>query len=416
MKKVISLVAWVAITLGTTGQNYDFFDTSFYSPVLDETKSMRIYLPPGYTEDTISYPVVYYLHGAGGSYLEVTPHLQDIQNMIDTGYIHPMLVVGLDGQCQPFDGSMYTNSVLYGNYEDYTIQDAIPFAESVLRTKNSSNYRCIMGFAMGGYGSMKFACKHSELFAGIASYNGVLQFDTTLVLWQPEVISENPGPPYNYQYGAGIFTNLLFTAAGAFSPNLNILPYQVEFIYDTMGVQVDSIVEKWKEYDCSRLVKDMDTISYNHPGLFFTCGINDFLYFYPTNTCFADTLDDLGIDYEFLTTDDGHILSDEMLQAGMYFLDSVMHDSILVRSIEYGSPKSNTLSIYPNPSSGYITIETSVTQTLSHLSIMNLNGKIFIHRKITEPKTILDIRNLHRGVYFCCLFGDQVAIEKIIKL
>lgn len=418
MKKFTFIIAMVAINIGATCQDYDFFDTSFYSPILDETKSMRIYLPPGYNEDTISYPVVYYLHGATGSYVEVTQYMQELQNMIDTGYIHPMLVVGLDGQCEPFAGSMYTNSILYGNYEDYIIQEAIPFAESVLRTKNSPNYRCIMGFAMGGYGSMKLALKHNEVFAGIASYNGVLQFDTTLVMWQPEVTSENPGPPYNYQYGAGIFTNLLFTGAGAFSPNLNILPYQVEFVYDTMGVPVDSVIEKWKEHDCSRLVKDIDTISYNHPGLFFACGINDFLYFHPTNTCFADTLDDLSIDYEFLTTDDGHILSDEMLQAGMYFLDSVMYDSIWVGSIEYVSGKSNTLSIYPNPSYDYLTIETSAIPTRSHLSIMNLNGQIFINRKITEPKTVIDISNLHRGVYFCCLrTGDnQVVTKKIIKV
>jgi len=110
-----TIIALIAITLGTRGQDYDFFDTSFYSPILDKTKIMRIYLPPGYNDDTISYPVVYYLHGATGSYIELTQYMQELQNMINTGYINPMLVVGLDGQCDPFAGSMYTNSELYGN-------------------------------------------------------------------------------------------------------------------------------------------------------------------------------------------------------------------------------------------------------------------------------------------------------------
>jgi S-formylglutathione hydrolase FrmB len=413
---VVTIIAMIAITLCASGQSYNFIDTSFYSPILDETKSMRIYLPPGYNDDTTSYPVVYYLHGATQSYLALTQYMQQLQSMIDSGYIHPMLVVGLDGQCDPFAGSMYTNSLLYGNYEDYIIQEAIPFAESVLRTKNSPHYRCIMGFAMGAYGSMKLALKHTELFAGIASYNGFLQFDTTLVMWQAEVNSENPGPPYNYQYGAGFFTDLLFTGAGAFSPNLNILPYQVEFVYDTMGVLVDSVVEKWKEHDCSRLVKDIDTISYKHPGLFFACGIYDFLYPHPTNTCFADTLDDLGIDYEFLTTDDGHILSDEMLLAGMYFLDSVMYDSIWVGNIEYVSGKSSTLSIYPNPSFDYITIETSEIPARCHLFVMNISGQTLINRKITELKTVINISKLHSGVYFVRLTGDRTdRMRKIIK-
>ena len=84
MKKFTFIIAMVALNLRATGQDYDFFDTSFYSPILDETKSMRIYLPPGYNEDTISYPVVYYLHGATGSYIEVTQYMQELQNMIDT--------------------------------------------------------------------------------------------------------------------------------------------------------------------------------------------------------------------------------------------------------------------------------------------------------------------------------------------
>ena len=402
------------------GQNYNYFDTSFYSPVLDETKSMRIYLPPGYEDDTTTYPIVYYLHGAYGSYADVIQIMQRLQSMIDIGYIHPLLLVGLDGQCDPFAGSMYTNSVLYGDYEDYIIQEAIPFAESVVRTKNSPNYRCIMGFAMGAYGSMKLALKYPELFAGIASYNGPLQFDTTLVLWQPEILAENPGTPYHFTYGAGIFTNLVFTGAGGFSPNLSILPYQVEFPYDTMGIIVDSVFQKWKQHDCSRLAKDLEPNSY-HPGLFIACGVNDFLYFHPTNVCFADTLDDLGIDYEFLTTDDGHVLSDEILEAGMYFLDSTMHDDYWIGNIEIEEETLNILTVYPNPCSGRMKIlyhlpdHGRVVLKLYDLlgrevmDVVNANKRPGKHMEETDSK------DLPAGVYLVILTaGYHVACRKII--
>jgi len=328
MKKVFWILILTMLACGSLGQNFNYFDTSFYSPLLDTTKDMRIYLPPGYELDTCSYPVVYYLHGATGTYQEVLGILPEIQDMIDTGYINPVLIVGLDGQCDPFEGSMYTNSVLYGNYEDYIIQDAIPFAESILRTKSGTDYRSIMGFAMGGYGTMKMAFKHKDMFAGAASYNGPLQLDTLFQLWRPEVLGENTGPPYQYVYGAGVFTILMFTGAGGFSPNLSLLPYQVEFPYDQDGYFVDSVMQKWKMHCCCRLAKDIDPTEY-YPGLFLACGINDFLYFHPGNVCFADTLEYLGLDHEFLTTNDGHVISDEILIAGMYFLDSVMHDSIM---------------------------------------------------------------------------------------
>jgi len=401
---VVTIIVMISISMTTSGQNFNSIDTSFYSAILDETKSMRVYLPPGYDDDTSSYPIVYYLHGATGSYAQVSEYLPALQNMIDTGYIHPMLVVGLDGQCDPFAGSMYTNSVLYGNYEDYIMQEAIPFAESVLRTKNSPDYRCIMGFAMGGYGSMKLAIKHTELFAGVSAYHGPLQLDTLFVLWLPEVLYENSGPPYNYQYGAGIFTDLLFTGAGGLSPNLSILPYQVEYIYDSMGVVVDSVTAKWKEHDCSGIVKTLDPNSY-YPGLFFGCGIYDFLYFYPTNTCFADTLDDLGLDYKFFTTNDNHILSDEMLLAGMHFLDSVMHDGIGMGNNEIEIEKPLTLNVFPNPARRELNIAVEGF-TIDEVRIYTLAGQEVMHKRSVNG--IIDVSSLQSGLYIV-----EVTVENI---
>jgi hypothetical protein len=74
------------------------------------------------------------------------------------------------------------------------------------------------------------------------------------------------------------------------------------------------------------------------------------------------------------------------------------------------------LSMYPNPSSTQITIETSVIPTHSTLSIMNISGQQLITRQITEPKTHVDISNLPSGVYFVRLTNDRtVEVGKIIK-
>jgi len=423
MKKPYALIAAFLVAAMTSinpvmGQNFNYFDTSFYSPILDETKSMSIYLPPGYDLDTATYPIVYYLHGATGSHAEVIQFMQSVEDMIDTGYIHHVLVVGLDGQCEPFAGSMYANSVLYGNYEDHIVQEAIPFAESILQTKNASDYRCIMGFAMGGYGSMKLAFKHPELFAATASYNGPLQFDTTAILWQPEVMIENSGPPYHYQYGAGIFTDLIFTGAGGLSPNLSILPYQVEFLYDTMGGIVDSVFHKWKEHDCSRLAKDLEPGSY-HPALFFACGINDFLYFHPPNVCFADTLNDLGVDYKFITTDDGHVLSDEILSAGMHFLDSVMHDDYWIGNIEIEKPIA--FSVSPNPASDDVKIRYQMPDAGYQMMELYTIAGVKIWEEVNEAisagmhEVQVDVSDLPDGVYFVRIqAGKESSVAKLL--
>jgi hypothetical protein len=74
------------------------------------------------------------------------------------------------------------------------------------------------------------------------------------------------------------------------------------------------------------------------------------------------------------------------------------------------------LTIYPNPTSTEITIETSATIGQCHLSIMNLNGKEFISYKITQPKTQIDVSTLPNGVYFVRLTNERtVEIGKFIK-
>lgn len=56
--------------------------------------------------------------------------------------------------------------------------------------------------------------------------------------------------------------------------------------------------------------------------------------------------------------------------------------------------KSNTIKIYPNPSSTEITIETSSISTQNHLSIMSLSGQQLFTRQITESKTVATLNPL----------------------
>jgi hypothetical protein len=77
----------------------------------------------------------------------------------------------------------------------------------------------------------------------------------------------------------------------------------------------------------------------------------------------------------------------------------------------------NLFSMFPNPSSTQITIEIPEISHRSLITIMNLNGQELIQYQITDPKTVIEITNLPRGVYFVRLTNDRtVEIEKIIKV
>jgi hypothetical protein len=89
------------------------------------------------------------------------------------------------------------------------------------------------------------------------------------------------------------------------------------------------------------------------------------------------------------------------------------YDSVYIGIIEKQKPR---ISLYPNPATDKITIETYAIPTQSQLSIMNLNGQELITRTITEPKTQINISNLPNGVYFVRVTNDRtVEVGKIVK-
>jgi hypothetical protein len=71
------------------------------------------------------------------------------------------------------------------------------------------------------------------------------------------------------------------------------------------------------------------------------------------------------------------------------------------------------LSVFPNPTSTSITIETNTRGTLS---IFNLNGQQLLQQQITETNTTIDVCEFNSGVYFVQLTSNKsVQVGKFIK-
>jgi photosystem II stability/assembly factor-like uncharacterized protein len=73
----------------------------------------------------------------------------------------------------------------------------------------------------------------------------------------------------------------------------------------------------------------------------------------------------------------------------------------------------NSLKLYPNPTSGKLTIETPEKGTLS---VFNLNGMLLQQRELAEPTSTIDFNTLPGGVYFVKLVGSKgVQVGKFVK-
>ena len=77
------------------------------------------------------------------------------------------------------------------------------------------------------------------------------------------------------------------------------------------------------------------------------------------------------------------------------------------------SPINTNVSIYPNPATNNLTIETTEK---SEIEISNIAGQILKTFNTTEKQTTIDVSNLPSGVYIIKAKTEKgVAVRKFVK-
>ena len=142
----------------------------FASKLVGKTLPYNVLLPVDYNQPiakTKRYPVVYLLHGLTGHYNNWIEHT----HLADYVTAYQFIIVMPEG-----NNGWYTDSatVPTEKYESYIIQELMPDVEQRFRASSEREGRAIAGLSMGGYGALKFAVKHPELFVFAASLSGAL--------------------------------------------------------------------------------------------------------------------------------------------------------------------------------------------------------------------------------------------------
>src|SRR5262245_6589010 len=149
---------------------------TYQSASLNRELRYGIYLPPSYEKSTRKYPVLYFLHGLNENEMRWSTRGETdlmLDRMIADGKIGEFIVA------LPFgSNSFYTNVRSGGEpWEDDIIKDFIPMIESTYRVNATRATRGISGISMGGYGSLKLAMKHPELFGSVSAHSAALVVD-----------------------------------------------------------------------------------------------------------------------------------------------------------------------------------------------------------------------------------------------
>ena len=147
------------------------------SRILKSVVHYCVYLPATYDaavtkRPATSYPVLYFLHGLGDN--EQTLFNSGGWTLIDDlrrqGKMGEFLIAAPEGR-----RSFYINSADGTvRYSDFFLQEFIPHIESKYRVSKGRDKRAISGISMGGYGAVRFAFAHPELFSAVSAQSAAL--------------------------------------------------------------------------------------------------------------------------------------------------------------------------------------------------------------------------------------------------
>lgn len=169
------------------------------SAVLGTEKTFFVYTPPGYDPDgEARLPVLYLFRGHEREWINTSEDdsrqgnnvLDVYEELLAAGRVGPMILVfpGISSDDNSVTG-MLTNfeepeeakgeeGVGTGRFEDYFIQEVIPYVDEHYRTIADRVGRGVDGFSLGGFMSTKIALQHPDMFETVGAFDG-LYFYTT---------------------------------------------------------------------------------------------------------------------------------------------------------------------------------------------------------------------------------------------
>jgi S-formylglutathione hydrolase FrmB len=246
---------------------------AFHSALLHSSVRYCVYLPASYSAadaTTRKYPVLYLLHGLGGNEQSMAldgewTTLQDLRRDHQVG---DFLVVAPDGW-----DTFYINSRDGKTpYSDFFVREFIPFVERTYRVRSERAERGITGFSMGGYGALRMAFAHPELFGSASSHSGALMRD----------------PPRG-------------VSAGVSSGNL-----AAQLLAKVFGDPIDG---NFWDLNSPFILARKNAVSPLKMKIYFDCGTEDSYGFYRGASELHQTLESLKVSHEFHLYPGGHSVS-----------------------------------------------------------------------------------------------------------
>ncbi len=168
--------------------------TTFHSEILNNTRTVRIYLPPDYSYSGQYYPAIY-VHD-GGEYLS----LASMDNVLDYCIAHDF--------CQPviavFIDPVNRNEEYWLNddFRRFMVEEMVPYIDGQYHTHADPEHRATMGASLGGVTSIYLAYENPETFGLAGGQSSALWINDDQMI---QAIENGPAVPVKFYLDCGTF-------------------------------------------------------------------------------------------------------------------------------------------------------------------------------------------------------------------
>ena len=147
--------------------------TTFPSSMGDA--GVSVYLPAGYTESNLAYPVLYLLHGSGDDetgWLTKGKAKYILDSLITNELSRPMIVVMPNGYLEQTGQVRPTRLWMESTFEE-NFSQLIAWTEAHYRTLSNKENRAIAGLSMGGFHTMHTAALLNQSFDYVGIFSAL---------------------------------------------------------------------------------------------------------------------------------------------------------------------------------------------------------------------------------------------------
>jgi len=146
-------------------------DTSFYSTNLNNSRTIKVYLPPGYAESTEEYRLV--LVHDGLEYISFAKMDNTLDYLIAEEKIKPTIAVFVP----PVDRTPEYAEEKQDAFTSFIIDEVMPWINTKYRTINEASSNAVIGSSLGGNISLWIGMNHPEIFGHAGSFSPYIEND-----------------------------------------------------------------------------------------------------------------------------------------------------------------------------------------------------------------------------------------------